>query len=117
MIDNDRKISGIMEEFNTIFPYLKIEFFSEPPQAGGTSPAKIIKSHSRTLNECRTIHSKKNVSIIPCLTVADLQQVFLENYGLGVQIFRKSGKAWLETTVTEGWTLEEQNRQGEALSL
>jgi hypothetical protein len=33
-----------------------------------------------------------------------------------VQVFRKSGKVWLETTVTDGWTLEEQNLQGEALS-
>jgi hypothetical protein len=33
-----------------------------------------------------------------------------------VQVLRKSGKAWLEATITDGWTLEEQNIQGEDLS-
>jgi hypothetical protein len=32
------------------------------------------------------------------------------------QVYRKSGKIWLETTVTDSWTLEEQNKQGESLS-
>ena len=50
------------------------------------------------------------------MTVVDLEQSFSDVFGLGVQIFRKSGKVWLETTVTDGWTLDEQNRQGEALS-
>ncbi len=116
-IDNNSKISSIQEEFNAAFPFLRIEFFSEPSQPGGTSLVKVIKSQGRTLNECRTVHNKNSVSITPDLSVADLDQLFRNNYGLGVQVFRKSGKAWLETTVTEGWTLEEQNRQGEALSL
>lgn len=51
--------------------------------------------------------------ITPDMTVTDLEQSFNTIYGLGVQVFRKSGKIWLETTVTDGWTLEEQNRQGE----
>ena len=41
---------------------------------------------------------------------------FGEVYGLGVQVFRKSGNVWLETTVTDSWTLKEQNDQGESLS-
>ena len=50
------------------------------------------------------------------MTVIDLEKKFREVFGLGIQVFRKSGKAWLETTLTDNWTLEEQNRQGEALS-
>ena len=50
------------------------------------------------------------------MTVSDLEQKFAELFGLSVQVFRKSANVWLETTVTDGWTLEEQNRQGEALA-
>jgi hypothetical protein len=50
------------------------------------------------------------------MTVAELEQQFSDVYGLSVQIFRHSGKAWLETTVTDKWTLEKQNEQGKALS-
>ncbi len=115
-INDSRKIFAIQEEFNTMFPYLKLEFFSKPHKPGGASPKKQILSNSRTLGECRTIHNDGQMTIIPKMTVASLEQNFADVYGLGVQIFRKSGKAWLETTVTDGWSLDEQNRQGEDLS-
>jgi hypothetical protein len=75
-----------------------------------------MKSPSKTLGECRTIHDSGTLTITPQMTVANLEQGFADVYGLSVQVFRKSGKVWLETTVTDNWTLEEQNRQGEALS-
>lgn len=116
MINDKRKISEIQEEFNTVFPYLKLEFFSKPHKQGGLTEKKYIKPSSKTLGECRTIHNKGQVTIDSTMTVIDLEQGFSNMYGLAVQVFRKSGKVWLETTVTDGWTLEEQNSQGEALS-
>jgi len=115
-INDRRKIFAIQEEFNELFPYLKIEFFSKPHKSGGGSPRKLLKKSSKTLGECRTIHNSGTLTITPNMTVNDLEQHFSDVYGLGVQVFRKSGKAWLETTVTDGWSLEEQNKQGEALS-
>jgi hypothetical protein len=115
-INDHRKIFAIQEEFNTIFPYLKLEFFSKPHALGGASPKKLVKHNSATLGECRTIHQKGDLTIVPDMTVVDLEQNFGNVYGLGVQVFRKSGKSWLETTVTDNWTLAEQNRQGEELS-
>lgn len=115
-INDDRKIYAIQEEFNHAFPYLKIEFFSKPHKSGGASAKKFVKSNSKTLGECRTIHNNGNLTIKPSMTVSSLEQAFQDVYGLSVQVFRKSGKVWLETTVTDGWTLEEQNHQGEELS-
>ncbi len=116
VITDNRKIFAIQEEFSTLFPYLKLEFFSKPHTVGGSSAKKLIKHNSKTLGECRTIHNKGKITITPQMTVSDLEQNFGDVYGLGVQVFRKSGRAWLETTVTDGWTLDEQNSQGEALS-
>ncbi|MBL7919921.1 MAG: hypothetical protein JNJ40_06375 [Bacteroidia bacterium] len=116
-INDNRKIFTIQEEFNTLFPYLKIEFFSKPHKVGGASAKKLIKHNSKTLGECRTIHNNGEITITPSLTVSDLEQRFQDVYGLNVQVFRKSGKVWLETTVTDGWSLDEQNKQGEALSI
>lgn len=115
-INDDRKIYAIQEEFSQAFPYLKIEFFSKPHKLGGASAKKFVKSNSKTLGECRTIHNSGKLTIKPSMTVSDLEQAFQDVYGLSVQVFRKSGKVWLETTVTDGWTLEEQNNQGEELS-
>ena len=115
-INDQRKIYAIQEEFNEQFPYLKIEFFSKPHKPGGATSAKLIKTNTKTLGDCRTIHNNGTVTITPGMTVADLEQRFSDVYGLGIQVFRKSGKVWLETTLTDSWSLEEQNRQGETLS-
>jgi hypothetical protein len=115
-INDNRKIFAIQEEFNQLFPYLKIEFFSKPHKKGGATAKKFVKHNSKTLGECRTIHNAGEMTIIPGMTVSELEQGFGDIYGLGVQVFRKSGRTWLETTVTDNWTLEEQNIQGEDLS-
>lgn len=116
IINDNRKIFAIQEEFNKHFPYLKLEFFSKPHKPGGATAKKFVKHNSKTLGECRTIHNTGTITITPNMTVSDLEQSFADVYGLGVQVFRQSGRVWLETTVTDKWTLEEQNSQGESLS-
>ncbi|MES2566881.1 MAG: hypothetical protein V4565_08440 [Bacteroidota bacterium] len=115
-INDDRKIFTIQDEFNTLFPYLKLEFFSKHHKPCGSSAKNLVKQNSVTLGEFRTEHHMGEITIVPEMKVSDLEQNFGNIYGLGVQVFRKSGKLWLETTVTDNWTLAEQNKQGEELS-
>lgn len=115
-IKENRKVSDIQKEFNDMFPYLKIDFFSTQSKMGDGTAKKIIKNSNDTLGECRAAQKSCCLSISPQMTVSDLEQLFIETYGLGVLVYRKSGKVWLETTVTDGWTLEDQNKEGEALS-
>ena len=114
-INDHRKIFAIQEEFNTVFPYLKLEFFSKPHQSQGATEKEFIKHPSKTLGECRTIHEDGNITITPHMTVDNLEQNFRDIYGLGAQVFRKSGNVWLETIETDGLTLEEQNEIGEQM--
>lgn len=116
VINDHRKIHAIQEEFNQLFPYLKIEFFSKDSGANSKYSEKVIKHPDKTLGECRLIHDKGSLTVTPQMTVAQLVQNFSDVYGLTVKIFRQSGKAWLETTVTDNWSLEDQNRQGQELS-
>jgi hypothetical protein len=116
IINDHRKIFAIQKEFSELFPYLKIEFFTRPHKPGAPSSKKMMKHPAKTLGECRVVHTKGTLTVTPHMAVADLEQNFSDVYGLSVQVFRKSEKTWLETTATAGWTLEEQNKQGEALS-
>ena len=115
-INDHRKIFAIQKEFSALFPYLKIEFFSKPHKQGGASAKKLIKHPSKLLGECRTVHNKGTITVSSEMTVAELEQHFNDVYGLSIQIFRKSGNAWLETTFTNNWSLEKQNINGEELS-
>jgi len=115
-INDRRKIHEIQESFSEVFPYLKLEFFSKPHKPGNASPKKFMKSSSKTIGECRTVHSNGTMTILPKMQVLDLEKGFSDTFGLSVQVFRKSGNAWLEVTSTGGWTLEEENRVGEEMN-
>jgi len=116
VINDHRKIFAIQEDFNKLFPYLKLEFYSKPPGIGVGSSNKLVKRSSKTLGEYRIIYNKGKLTVTSQMTSSEIVENFRDIYGLTVKIFRKSGKAWLETTVTGKWTLEEQNLRGEELS-
>ena len=116
-IDRNKQLSAIQAEFNNTFPYLKLDFFSKQHAVGEASAKQNLISNNRRLEDFIGFKNNKiEFTITSAMTVKDLEQNFIDAYGLSVQVFRKSGKVWLETTVTDGWTLEEQNRQGEQLS-
>lgn len=115
-INDKKKISALQKEFSEAFPFLKVEFFSKPHKVGAPSAKKIMKPSSALIGECRSVHKDGTLSIGSKMTVAELEQHFRDDFGLSAQVFRRSGKAWLETTITDGWTLDKQNKQGEALS-
>jgi hypothetical protein len=114
VVSDSCKIFSIQEKFNTLFPYLRLELFL--PGTDASNFSRTMNEKSRSLESYRTTNKTGSIVISPQMTVLDLEQHFKMIYGLSAQVFRKSGKVWLETTVTDSWTLEEQNRQGESLS-
>jgi hypothetical protein len=116
IITDRRKIFAIQREFSEMFPFLKLEFFAKPARINGASANKVLKEASKTLAECRTVHTSGILTITSGMTVRELEQHFRDIYGLTIQILRKSGRAWLGTKMTDNWSLKEQNEQGESLS-
>ncbi len=115
-ISDKRKISAVQKEFNDLFTYLRLEFFTKPHPRKGFDKLNLIVSDNKTIGECRKIHNSNSISITPGMKVSKLEQVFMDEFGLYVQVFRKSGRVWLETTMTDDWTLQEQNKEGEELN-
>lgn len=111
-ISDNREIVTIQKEFSEKFPYLNLVFFSKPHASGMGSSKKIMVSNSHTLKECRRKHNTGNIEITPEMTVNELEGKFWADFGLSIQVFRKSGSSWLETTATDKWTLEKQNQMG-----
>lgn len=115
-INDQQSISDIRDSFNKLFPFLKLEFFSKRHQSGEASSLKFLIPKETMLKECRTIHYTEELFITPDMRVQELEELLWTRLGLGVQVFRKSGKVWLETILTDNWTLAEQNSEGEFLS-
>lgn len=112
-ISDNRTIAAIQSEFNLKFPYLKLEFYNHPHEVGEGSKLKSLIDSSKTIKEVRTIHTEGDLSVNGHLKVSTLEQTFADNYGLNVQVFRKSGGLWLQTTSTDEWTLATQNQKGQ----
>lgn len=110
-------IKSIQKAFCEQYPYLKLEFFSRPHQTGKGSEKKYMKTDDALLKDFRLVHSDGELHISDDMTVSELEGMFRDHYGLYVQVFRRSGRLWLETTATDNWTLSVQNEQGQELSV
>lgn len=115
-IDDNISLLAFQEEFNRVFPYLKIDFFTISNKSTGVFTRKLLDKCLRKFGEFRTGKKMDDIIITPDTTVADLENKLNSNFSLSAQVYRNSGRIWLETNATDSWTLEEQNRQGEDLS-
>ncbi len=109
-INNNRKVFTIQEEFNTLFPNLKIAFHEKPSKPGGIPSAKMVKS-SKSLSECRAVHNTGFITIVPAMTPDELKQVFRDIYQLSVKIYKSSESSRGDgIMVNSRDTLEELNK-------
>lgn len=116
-ISDERTLKEIQSDFNSYFPFLKLEFFKAPHRVGQGSAKDLIIAPNKFVKDCRTLKPSGFLEIKDGMTVNQLEQLLFENFGLAAQVFRKSGNVWLETSATDSWTLTQQNNEGAELSL
>lgn len=115
-ISDDRKLSEIQIEFNNLYPYLKLEFFKHKHGVFGSNSKSDLLSPDLTFKKAGKKHTNGIVVVKENMSVADLETLFQDVFGIAVQVFRKSGASWIETSVTDDWTLKHQNQEGKELS-
>ncbi len=114
IISDDKRLRDIKEEFHRKFTHLKIEFYAAEHRRGQGSYQSDQLDAELTIGHVRTLHNEGDLRIDPQMSVGEFEQKFHDKYGLNVQVFRKSGNLWMQTTATDSWTLAEQNRKGGA---
>lgn len=115
LIKSTRLISEVQKDFSEIFPYLKLEFFRH--KSGNGKGTLLRAPHNFHISDCNPKVEEGEFQIQKGMTVRDLEQGIKKQFGLNVQVFRQSGNLWLQTTVTDNWTLEKQNEHGKELSV
>ncbi len=111
-VNSSRNLSQIKEEFNSLFPYLKLEFFKVPHHdLEPTSKKAMIKS-DHLVSEINEFEKEGEINLSGSMTVKELEAIFRDDFGINVQVFRNSGNVWLETSSTDEMTLEAQNDLG-----
>jgi len=116
-IYGDRVMGDVQKEFASEYPFLKIEFFSQRGNKNAHYTIKRQFPHHLKLKEALTWKRIEGVlEISDTTTVADLENTFIADYGLPVELFRRSGNIWLSITITDNWTLKQQNEHGQEIT-
>jgi hypothetical protein len=107
-------INDLQQGFTLAYPFLSLDFYKY-------TRGRLGSAVRQKVNKAITLGSlgmKKEgiIQLSDSTTARSLEEIFLAQYGLHVQISRKSGSIWLETTVTNDWTLVQQNNHGRDLS-
>ncbi len=93
-----KKLSDIQKEFNSKFPYLRLEFYQEQRDAEEGKPSQQLLNADRTIKEVSPDAPSEDLNIDGEFTVSTLKEKFMEKFGVNIQIFRKSGDSWMQTT-------------------
>lgn len=107
-----QRISELKAQFSASFPFLKLEFFKVEHDPMKPTAKKEMINGDPMLVEISASFKGGKLAIKSSMEVSTLESMFSDFFGLNVQVFRKSGKVWLETSSTDTMTLEEQNRLG-----
>ena len=114
-VNRNKSVAEIQEEFNRYFPYLRLEFFlpgrkitGDEKARGNGDPGSVKPVGSRL---------EGALEVADTMTISQFEESFLETFGLRVQVLRRSGSVWLQTSLTSGWSLKRQNEQGREISM
>jgi len=112
IINDKRRISDIQKEFSNGYPFLKVEFFTVSHTKNKLSSLKNMIPYDRLLGSFRIMHNSGSILMDAAKTVWEIEEEFNTKFGLYAQIFRKSGSLWIETSLTDKWSLALQNSEG-----
>ena len=115
LLQSNRKVGDIREEFNNSFPYLQLVFLTKKEDAKGVVATEEIEPGARLI-EVSGILKEGDIEIRSTETVKEVERRFEKQYGLPVRILRKQKGVWLDTIVTDDLTLHEQNTWGREAS-
>ena len=116
-IKKEAPIKDIQEQFGTVYPFLKLEFFRKAHSENELSPADEKIDPGIVTGRLPDFKKEGTINIGGQRTVAQMETDFREIAGLFVQVFRKAGSLWIGTSRTDGWTLRKQNEEGSVSGL
>jgi dTDP-glucose pyrophosphorylase len=111
-IDETTRLVDLQKNFSASFPFLKLVVFKEVQQMNSDMKNNELTDSNRLINALRTNKKEVILEIHYWQKTGTVEKLFRDKAGLYVQIRRKQGQHWIETSGTDDLTLEEQNDIG-----
>ena len=99
-------IGAVQKEFSDHYPFLKINFFKEM-ELNGIRVVKKLEPHYMLYSL-----STSSIDLAGTRSVAETKKDFRNATGLVTRVYRRSGDVWIETSLTDDWSLDRQNAEG-----
>jgi hypothetical protein len=112
----ESKVMDIQKEFSQAYPFLKMDFFKSVKDRLRWTAGMVKLLPEESLNNYFRTDAIRLVNIQFDKTVMQVKNEIEDLLFLKVVVLRKSGNVWIETSLTTGWTLEQQNREGSFLN-
>lgn len=112
-VERSATVKDLQDSFVKLYPFLSLRVYNKSHDHNEGSPSSAEVGGSVKLEEVNSDLQPGQIVISDSLTVDKLETIFQNKFGLSVQIFRKSGNQWLQTTSTDQWTLQRQNSTAE----
>lgn len=115
ILNPDKTLQAIQEEFRAYFPCLKIEFFHAEYKARDGYQDKKKLDLNLSLAEVNLLIETCTLEFDNTTKVATFEKNFFDLSNIAVQVFRKTNSAWIQTIASDDWSLAEQQKEAEAL--
>ena len=115
-IGAETRFKDVQEKFAEVYPFLKVEFYKEKYAEMEVSAKKDRISPDKIISDQGKSFKADSLDINNDRTVAEFEKEFYEKFGIAMQVSRKSGNIWIETSKTDDRTLKVQNQMGETMS-
>ena len=113
----DTIISDLQRRFQEQYNYLNLKFFRVHSRGEGFSTVKKACLPASSIGKEFLLKQTGEIHINDNMTVHELISEFYDIFGIHAQVFRKSANLWMEITLTNNWTLQQQNNHGKEISI
>jgi hypothetical protein len=115
-MNDNSTVKDIQAEFSQGYPFLRMDFLKPIKDRLGWTIRmekllpyeKLFSFYRRASTNIVNVHFEKTVLQV----IKEIEELLY----VKVMVQRRSGNVWIETSLTAGWTLEQQNREGKYLS-
>jgi hypothetical protein len=114
-MENSTSIEDVKKVFTHYYPCLKIEFYKTLTDGKPNYSKKEALPANFVLGKILKPSDNAIIDMDETVTVAALETQ-IADIGLTAEVFRKSGNVWVETSLTNNWTLQQQNAEAEELN-
>ena len=113
-ISKQRPVGALLQDFSDGYPFLRLDVYRALQGRLGSSVKQKL-SKSMILGRAG-VRKEGEFDVFDSMTVRQLEQDLYSRFGLAVRVSRLSGKTWLEASISDSWTLKQQNDHGQELS-